>query len=96
MNFLEKVEKKIKLLFINHQEGLTKTVDPDEKRLVMTIGEVASRLGAEIPEEYKYIENEKVTDVCLSSINCIKGAALACLHIARRLCGKKVPLLRLR
>ena len=81
MNFLEKVEKKIKLLFINHQEGLTKTVDPDEKRLVMTIGEVASRLGAEIPEEYKYIENEKVTDVCLSSINCIKGAALACPSI---------------
>ena len=25
-----------------------------------------------------------------------QGAALACLHIARRLCGKKVPLLRLR
>ena len=24
-----------------------------------------------------------------------KGAALACLHIARRLCGKKVPLMRL-
>ena len=45
-------------------------------RLDPTVGEICERLGTKLPAEYADLREKRVTDVCLSHLNAIKGSAV--------------------